>query len=69
MSSDCNACKKRFFRMFIISVCDLKIADIAEAVHVSQDLVYKHLAGKRNCPMIDAFLANYIFNIVKGEGS
>ena len=55
--------------MFIISVCDLKIADIAEAVHVSQDLVYKHLAGKRNCPMIDAFLANYIFNIVKGEGS
>ncbi len=69
MNSDCNACKKRILRVFLLTLSGLNIAEIAESVHVSKGLVYKHFQGTRNCPSVDAFLAGYLFNIIKGDGT
>lgn len=60
---DCNSCKKRLIRSFIVSLYGIKIADIAASVNVSEALVYKHIEGKRNYAPID----EYLFSLIIGK--
>ncbi|MBR6127181.1 hypothetical protein IKQ21_05800 [bacterium] len=57
----CDLCKKRFIRLFIVSLYGIKIADIAANVNVSEALVYKHIEGKRNYTPIDEYLFSFLF--------
>lgn len=56
--NNCDLCQKRMTLRILIAINDLKVSEIALAIHVSESLVRKHLEGVRYCPSVD----EYIFN-------
>ena len=56
--NNCDLCQKRMTLRILIAINDLKVSEIALAIHVSESLVRKHIEGIRYCPTVD----EYIFN-------
>ena len=56
--NNCDLCQKRMTLRILIAINDLKVSEIALAIHVSESLVRKHIEGIRYCPSVD----EYIFN-------
>lgn len=60
---NCVYCKKQMMLRVILTVLDIKPAEIARELHISKSLVSKYIAGERTSTELDVYFIERIFFI------
>ena len=65
---NCAFCQKKITIKFILSIYGISATEIANAVHLSKSMVWKHLNGDSYNENIDIYIINKVFGL-KIEGN
>ena len=63
---NCAFCQKKLTIKFILSVYGISATEIADAVHLSKSMVWKHLNGDSYNENIDIYIINKVFGLSVG---
>ena len=64
---NCAFCQKKITVKFILSIYGISATEIANAVHLSKSMVWKHLNGDSYNENVDIYIVNKVFGL-KIEG-
>lgn len=60
---NCDYCKRRVLKQFIISLFNLKSKDIQADLNISKSAVSRYMTGTRNSVIIDIYIIEKVFGI------
>lgn len=61
--SNCVNCQRKIILKVILTILNLKPAEMARGLNISKSLVSKYLAGERTSVELDLYLIERIFSI------
>lgn len=59
----CDHCKKRMIIKIILTILNLKPAEVARKLHISKSFVSKYISGEKASSELDIYLIELIFKI------
>lgn len=59
----CAYCKKQFVIKTIVATIDIHSKDIETNLHLSKNIVSRHLTGEKNRPEIDIYIVEKLLGI------
>lgn len=59
----CDCCQKRMIIKIVLTILNLKPAEIARKLHISKSFVSKYIAGEKASSELDIYLIGLIFKI------
>ena len=59
----CDCCKKRMIIRIVLTILNLKPAEIARKMNVSKSFISKYMMGERISDELDIYLIELIFKI------
>ena len=65
--NNCAFCQKKVLLKFIMTIYNLRAADIAREINISDSLVRKHISGDRECPSVDVYIVEKVYSIKIGD--